>query len=109
MNTEENKPTIQTSKKFPVSIPFIVIGLLLLGMILPVMGDVDGDGKSDSCGKYVMYKFFTSQENAKAGGEAVKGELTSEGGPGGLRGASAGLGGGGKSDSADDADEKKEE
>ena len=64
------------------------------------MGDVDGDGKSDSCSKYVMYKFFTSQENAKAGGEAIKGESASEDGPGSMRGASAGIG---------DAKDKKEE
>ena len=55
-----------------MSIPFIIVGLGLVAMIVPVLGDVDNDGKKDSVSKHLMYKFMASQEDSKAKVEATK-------------------------------------
>ncbi|MFK7769914.1 MAG: hypothetical protein AB8B55_22090 [Mariniblastus sp.] len=107
MNTE-NAPK---RKKSLVSIPFIVIGLLLVGMMVPVMGDVDGDSKADSVGKYLMYTVISSQENKNAKGEAIKGEKAAGPGPAGMRGAKAEFASDSPEEPGDDkekADDKKE-
>ena len=70
MSTE---PGTTVKKKSFVSIPFFIIGLGLLGLILPVFPDIDQVGeadqskrKRDSISKYVLYRVMASQEKDKA-------------------------------------------
>jgi hypothetical protein len=66
MNTESSEAA--PKKKSLFSIPFLVIGGLLIAALIP-WGDVDGDGSVDVgyLGKLVMLKVMTGEENAKVG------------------------------------------
>ena len=55
------------------------MGLGLVGMIVPVLGDVDNDGKKDSVSKYLMYKVMATQEDSKAKVEAFQDETEEAG------------------------------
>ena len=85
MSTEPDKPD---KKKSFVSLPFIIIGLGLLGMILPVFPDIDQVGeadpskrKRDSISKYVLYRVMASQEKDKAKATATSVENGTINGP----------------------------
>ena len=75
---EEQKPVEKPipKKKSIVSIPFIIIGLLLIGLIVPVFNLVPDEPdkvKKDSIAQYLMFKMMASEEGAKASGAAIKG------------------------------------
>lgn len=96
MNTEPapvEKPTPK-KKKSLVSIPFIIIGLLLIAFIVPVVDLVPEEDpsvkKRDSLSEYLVYKVMTAQEGAKSKGTAIKGK--SEGKMGEPAEAALGLG-----------------
>jgi len=52
-------------KRSFLSIPFLIIGALLVACLLPILNDFDNDEKRDSISKYLMFKVMSSQERAK--------------------------------------------
>ena len=81
MNTESSEAA--PKKKSLFSIPFLVIGGLLIAALIP-WGDVDGDGSVDVgyLGKLVMLKVMTNEENSKIG-EPTLNEVPEPAMPGG--------------------------
>ncbi|MEM9943280.1 MAG: hypothetical protein AAF939_17075 [Planctomycetota bacterium] len=56
-----------TAKKSKISLPFILLGILLVGGLCPIP-DFDGDGSMDIAGKWIMLQVMRTQEEGKVGG-----------------------------------------